>query len=76
MPLILRLNARLAPSKYISGSSIPGKLRIYKRGGKILRDVLYMCAMNTMKTNPACIAFASDCGLMAKLESKGFSGNE
>jgi transposase len=35
--------AGLAPTQYSSGSSIQGKPRIYKRGGKNLRDVLYMC---------------------------------
>jgi transposase len=46
--------AGLAPTQYSSGSSIQGKPRIYKRGGKNLRDVLYMCSMNAMKTNNAC----------------------
>jgi transposase len=46
--------AGLAPTEYSSGSSIHGKPRIYKRGGKNLRDVLYMCSMNAMKTNVAC----------------------
>jgi transposase len=41
--------AGLAPTQYSSGSSIQGKPRIYKRGGKNLRDVLYMCSMNAMK---------------------------
>ena len=44
--------AGLSPTEYSSGSSIHGKSRIYKRGGKNLRDVLYMCAMNAIKTNP------------------------
>ena len=34
--------AGLSPTEYSSGSSIHGKPRIYKRGGKNLRDVLYM----------------------------------
>lgn len=46
--------AGLSPTEYSSGSSIQGKPRIYKRGGKNLRDVLYMCSMNAIKTNPAC----------------------
>ena len=46
--------AGLAPTQYSSGTSIQGKPRIYKRGGKNLRDVLYMCSMNAMKTNTAC----------------------
>jgi transposase len=46
--------AGLAPTEYSSGTSIYGKPKIYKRGGKNLRDVLYMCSMNAMKTNAAC----------------------
>lgn len=46
--------AGLSPTEYSSGSSIQGRPRIYKRGGKNLRDVLYMCSMNAMKTNTAC----------------------
>jgi transposase len=46
--------AGLSPAEYSSGSSIQGKPRIYKRGGKDLRDVLYMCSMNAIKTNTAC----------------------
>lgn len=46
--------AGLSPTEYSSGSSILGKPRIYKRGGKNLRDVLYMCSMNAIKTNTAC----------------------
>ena len=41
--------AGLSPTEYSSGTSIHGKNRIYKRGGKNLRDVLYMCAMNAIK---------------------------
>jgi transposase len=48
--------AGLSPCEYSSGTSIRGKSRIYKRGGKNLRDVLYMCAMNAIKTNTACKA--------------------
>jgi transposase len=48
--------AGLAPTQYSSGTSMQGKPRIYKRGGKNLRDVLYMCSMNAMKTNNACKA--------------------
>ena len=46
--------AGLSPTEYSSGSSIRGRPRIYKKGGKALRDVLYMCAMSAMKTNVAC----------------------
>ena len=48
--------AGLSPSEYTSGTSIQGKSKIYKKGGKNLRDVLYMCSMNAIKTNPACKA--------------------
>jgi hypothetical protein len=43
----------LSPTKYKSGTSIKGKNSICKRGGIQLRDVLYMCAMNAIKTNIA-----------------------
>jgi transposase len=38
--------AGLSPTEYSSGTSIQGKPKICKRGGKQLLDVLYMCAMN------------------------------
>ena len=60
--------AGLSPTQYSSGTSIQGRSRIYKRGGKNLRDVLYMCSMNAMKTNPACKA------LYDRLREKGKSG--
>lgn len=62
--------AGLAPTQYSSGSSIQGKPRIYKRGGKNLRDVLYMCSMNAMKTNPACKA------LYERLRANGKTGKQ
>ena len=62
--------AGLAPSEYSSGSSIHGKSRIYKRGGKNLRDVLYMCSMNAIKTNPACKA------LYERLRANGKTGKQ
>ena len=62
--------AGLAPTQYISGSSIQGKPRIYKRGGKNLRDVLYMCSMNAMKTNTACKA------LYERLRANGKTGKQ
>jgi len=60
--------AGLSPTEYSSGSSIHGKSRIYKKGGKNLRDVLYMCAMNAIKTNIACKT------LYERLRNKGKSG--
>ncbi len=62
--------AGLAPTQYSSGTSIQGKPRIYKRGGKNLRDVLYMCSMNAMKTNTACKA------LYERLRAKGKTGKQ
>lgn len=62
--------AGLAPTQYSSGTSIQGRPRIYKRGGKNLRDVLYMCSMNAMKTNPACKA------LYERLRANGKTGKQ
>ena len=62
--------AGLSPTEYSSGSSIHGKSRIYKRGGKNLRDVLYMCSMNAIKTNPACKA------LYDRLRANGKTGKQ
>lgn len=46
--------AGLSPREYSSGSSIKAKARICKQGGKTLRNILYMCAMNAIKTNNTC----------------------
>ena len=46
----------LVPREYSSGKSIKGKVRISKKGGKQLRHILYMCALNAKSTNPACKA--------------------
>ncbi len=62
--------AGLSPTEYSSGSSIQGKPRIYKRGGKNLRDVLYMCSMNAMKTNTACKT------LYERLRANGKTGKQ
>lgn len=62
--------AGLSPTEYSSGSSIHGKSRIYKKCGKNLRDVLYMCSMNAMKTNPACKA------LYERLRANGKTGKQ
>ena len=64
-----RINfAGLSPTEYSSGTSIQGTPRICKRGGTPLRDVLYTCAMNAVKTNPACKA------LYERLRAKGKTG--
>jgi len=62
--------AGLSPSEYSSGTSIQGKSRIYKKGGKNLRDVLYMCSMNAIKTNVACKA------LYERLRANGKTGKQ
>ncbi len=62
--------AGLSPTQYDSGTSIHGKPRIYKKGGKSLRDVLYMCAMNAIKTNTACKA------LYERLRANGKTGKQ
>jgi transposase len=62
--------AGLSPTEYSSGSSIQGKPRIYKRGGKNLRDVLYMCSMNAIKTNTACKT------LYERLRTNGKTGKQ
>jgi transposase len=48
--------AGLSPREYCSGKSIKGKVRISKIGGKQLRHILYMAALNAKATNPACKA--------------------
>lgn len=48
--------AGLSPKLFISGSSIRGKVKICKQGGKRLRHVLYMCSLNAKANNPACKA--------------------
>lgn len=62
--------AGLSPTEYSSCSSIHGKARIYKRGGKNLRDVLYMCSMNAIKTNTACNT------LYERLRANGKTGKQ
>lgn len=46
--------AGLSPREFSSGSSIRARSRICKQGGKTLRNVLYMCSLNAIKTNKAC----------------------
>ncbi len=60
--------AGLSPRDYSSGTSLNGRPKICKKGGKPIRDVLYMCAMNAIKTNTACKA------LYERLRTKGKSG--
>lgn len=60
--------AGLSPREYSSGTSIKAKARICKQGGKTLRNILYMCAMNAIKTNHACKQ------LYERLVTKGKNG--
>jgi transposase len=62
--------AGLSPTEYSSGSSIKGNNRIYKKGGKPIRDVLYMCAMNAKQTNVACKQ------LFDRLKANGKTGKQ
>jgi transposase len=48
--------AGLSPTERSSGSSIRGRVRICKQGGKTLRNILFMCALNAKKTNASCRA--------------------
>ena len=60
--------AGLSPKEYSSGTSINGRPKICRKGGKPIRDVLYMCAMSAIKTNTACKS------LYERLRSNGKSG--
>jgi transposase len=62
--------AGLSPTEYSSGTSIKGSNRIYKKGGKPIRDVLYMCAMNAKQTNEACKQ------LFDRLKANGKTGKQ
>ena len=57
-----------APVQKSSSTSIKGRPMISRQGGKELRDLLYMCAMNAKKNNIACKA------LYERLIAKGKSG--
>ena len=46
--------AGLSPREFSSGSSIRTRSRICKQGGKTLRNILYMCSLNAIKTNKTC----------------------
>lgn len=60
--------AGLSTRQHDSGTSIKSRAVICKKGGKPIRDVLYMCAMNAIKTNTACKA------LYTRLRSNGKPG--
>lgn len=44
----------LSPVECSSGSSVRARTRICKQGGKQVRHILYMCALNAKSTNRAC----------------------
>lgn len=46
--------AGLSPVEYSSGTSIKGRTKICKQGGKQLRHILYMGALNAKTNNKAC----------------------
>lgn len=46
--------AGLSPREFSSGSSIRGRSKICKQGGKTLRNILYMCSLSAIQTNGAC----------------------
>lgn len=46
--------AGLSPREFSSGSSIRGRSKICKQGGKTLRNILYMCSLSAVKSNHAC----------------------
>ncbi len=46
--------AGLSPREFSSGTSIKARSKICKQGGKTLRNILYMCSLNAIKTNHAC----------------------
>lgn len=46
--------AGLSPKEFSSGKSIRGKSHISKIGGRKIRHILYMCALNAKKTNAGC----------------------
>jgi transposase len=62
--------AGLSPTEYSSGTSIKGNNKIYKKGGKAIRDVLYMCAMNAKQTNLSCKQ------LFDRLKANGKTGKQ
>jgi len=62
--------AGLSPVKFSSGSSIKGKVRICKQGGKQLRHILYMGALNAKSTNKACLELYNRLVLKGKNKTK------
>ncbi len=46
--------AGLSPREFSSGTSIRGRSKICKQGGKTLRNILYTCSMSAIKSNVAC----------------------
>jgi len=46
----------LCPSPVESGSSVRRKGSIKKRGNRYVRQVVYMCALSAVRSNPYCKA--------------------
>ncbi|OUJ69796.1 IS110 family RNA-guided transposase [Hymenobacter crusticola] len=60
--------AGLSPREHSSGTSIRGKVRITKMGGRLIRGKLFMCSFAAKKCNAACQA------LYNRLVAKGKNG--
>ncbi len=46
--------AGLSPREFSSGTSIRGRSKICRQGGKTLRNILYMCSLSAIKSNVVC----------------------
>ena len=46
--------AGLSPREFTGGSSIRGRSKICKQGGKTLRNILYLCSLSAIKSNVVC----------------------
>lgn len=60
--------AGLSPREYSSGSSVRGKVRITKFGGKDIRKALYLSSMTAIRYNPQCKA------LFDRMKCRGKNG--
>jgi transposase len=64
----LTAKAGLCPREYSSGTSVRGKSRITRMGGRLIRSKLFLCGFSAKKANAACKA------LYARLVAKGKNG--
>jgi transposase len=64
----LTAKAGLCPREYSSGTSVRGKSRITRMGGRLIRSKLFMCSFSAKKANAACKA------LYDRLVAKGKNG--